>query len=256
VEQELHTFPGYPSTPLVFSKVCVAKTLVFRVVFVYHSLSFFFCQLLSVVLRFTAYDEQGSPHIIKTGRLDFSLSWLTGEVRENLGDFRKSIQILTFLSSLPHVPLPFTKTNVLHYDLKKDAINEFGIKLWTSIPVWVTFQEHGSPFMWILKKKYDYWWKTLLFLQKLGDFIEIKAKKSPTSPGLVSPDEQTFIFFLTNTKTQRGSFSCSTFELFLNFTHFFPIAIKPYTTPAAKTKPLPNTVDIPKQARMGTNPNL
>jgi hypothetical protein len=27
-----------------------------------------------------------------------------------------------------HVPLPFTKTNVLHYDLKKDAINEFGIK--------------------------------------------------------------------------------------------------------------------------------
>jgi hypothetical protein len=53
-------------------------------------------------------------------------------VRENLGDFRKSIQILTFLSSLPHVPLPFTKTNVLLYDLKKDAINEFGIKY--SIP--------------------------------------------------------------------------------------------------------------------------
>jgi hypothetical protein len=51
-----------------------------------------------------------------------------GEVRENLGDFRKSIQILTFLSPLLHVPLPVTKTNVLHYDLKKDAINEFGIK--------------------------------------------------------------------------------------------------------------------------------
>jgi hypothetical protein len=31
-------------------------------------------------------------------------------VRENRGDFRKSIQILTFLSPLPHVPLPFTKT--------------------------------------------------------------------------------------------------------------------------------------------------
>jgi hypothetical protein len=30
--------------------------------------------------------------------------------------------------NLPHVPLPFTKTNVLHYDLKKDAINKFGIK--------------------------------------------------------------------------------------------------------------------------------
>ena len=74
---------------------------------------------------------QGSPHIVKTGWLDFSFSWLKGEVRENLGDFRKSIQILTFLSPLHHVPLSFTKTNVLHYDLKKDAINEFGIKYWT-----------------------------------------------------------------------------------------------------------------------------
>jgi hypothetical protein len=53
-------------------------------------------------------------------------------VRENFVDFRKSIQILTFLSPIPHVPLPFTKTN-------KDAINEFGIKL-------VTFQEDGSSF--------------------------------------------------------------------------------------------------------------
>jgi hypothetical protein len=50
---------------------------------------------------------QGSPHIVKAGRLDFSLSWLKGEVRENLGDFRKSIQIF---SPLPHVPLPLTKT--------------------------------------------------------------------------------------------------------------------------------------------------
>jgi hypothetical protein len=47
------------------------------------------------------YDDQiwqGSPHIVKTGRLDFSLSWLEGEVRENLEDFRKLIQILSFLS--------------------------------------------------------------------------------------------------------------------------------------------------------------
>jgi hypothetical protein len=34
----------------------------------------------------------------------------------------------------------------LHYGLKKDAINEFGIKYWTSNPVWVIFQEHGSSF--------------------------------------------------------------------------------------------------------------
>jgi hypothetical protein len=50
------------------------------------------------------------------------LAALEGEVRENLEDFRKLIQILSFLSPLPHVPLS------LHYDLKKDAINEFGIK--------------------------------------------------------------------------------------------------------------------------------
>ena len=55
--------------------------------------------------------------------------------------------------------LYLSQTNVLHNDLKKDAINEFGIKYWTSNPVWVEFQEHGAPFMWILKKKYDYWWK-------------------------------------------------------------------------------------------------
>jgi hypothetical protein len=62
------------------------------------------------------YVFQGSPHIVTTGRLDFSLSWLKGQVRENLGDFRKSIQILTFPFPLPHIPLPFTKTN---NDLKR-----------------------------------------------------------------------------------------------------------------------------------------
>jgi hypothetical protein len=87
--------------------------------------------------------QQGSPHRVKTGRLDFSLSWHKGEVRENLGDFRKSIQILTFLSPLLHVPLPFTKRTCCTIILKKDAINELGIKYWTSNPVWVKFQEHG-----------------------------------------------------------------------------------------------------------------
>jgi hypothetical protein len=45
------------------------------------------------------------------------------------------------------------KTNVLHNDLKKDAINEFGIKYRTSNPVWVTFQEHGSSFDVNIKEK-------------------------------------------------------------------------------------------------------
>ena len=62
------------------------------------------------------------------------------------------------------------------------------------------FQEHGSSFyvnieekVWLLVKKLrtektDRATKT--FSQKLGDFIETKAKKSLTSPGLVSPGNQ------------------------------------------------------------------
>jgi hypothetical protein len=115
-----------------------------------------------------------------------SLSWLKCEVRENLRlpkiDSNFNISFLTTACS----PI-FQETNMLHNDLKKDAINEFGIKYWTSNPEWVKFQ---APFMWTLKKKYDYWWKkyglektdratkTSTFWQKLGDFIEIKAKKS------------------------------------------------------------------------------
>jgi hypothetical protein len=48
--------------------------------------------------------------------------------------------------------------------LKKDAINEFGIKYWTSNPEWVKFQEHGSSFyvnieekVWLLVKKILTW---------------------------------------------------------------------------------------------------
>jgi len=47
-------------------------------------------------------------------------------VRENLGDFQKASKM--FLSPMPHVPLPLTKQNVLHNELRKDAIDEFGIK--------------------------------------------------------------------------------------------------------------------------------
>jgi hypothetical protein len=85
----------------------------------------------------------------------------------------------------------FHKTNVLHNDLKKDAINEFGIKYWTSNHVRVKFQEHGSSFyvnieekVWLLVKKIQTWkdWQgdeNFAFWQKLSDFIETKAKKSP-----------------------------------------------------------------------------
>ena len=112
-------------------------------------------------------------------------------MRENLGDFWKFIQILTFLSPLPYVLLPFTKTNVLHWDLKKDAINKFGIKYWTSIPVWVTFQEHGSSFyvnieekVWLLVKKIRTWktdraTKTSLFDRNWATSLKPRQRSRP-----------------------------------------------------------------------------
>ena len=56
----------------------------------------------------------------------------------------------------------FHKTNMLHNnDFKRmQLMSQFGIKYWTSSPVWVRFQEHGSSFyvnikgkVWILVKK-------------------------------------------------------------------------------------------------------
>jgi hypothetical protein len=64
----------------------------------------------------------------------------------------------------------------------KGAINEFGIKYWTSNPAWVTFQEHGSSFyvnieekVWLLVKKIlyinEYEWYSDWFLQILGSSV-------------------------------------------------------------------------------------
>jgi hypothetical protein len=102
---------------------------------------------------------QGSPHIVKTGRLDFSFSWLQDEVRENLGDFRKSIQILTFLSLLPNVPLPFTKRTCCTMILKRMQLTSLEWNIEHQTLFGSNFRNMGAPFMWILKKKYDYWWK-------------------------------------------------------------------------------------------------
>jgi hypothetical protein len=46
----------------------------------------------------------------------------------------------------------------------------------------------GAPFMWILKKKYDYWWKKY-GLEKTDRATSLKPRRKsrPTSPGLVSP---------------------------------------------------------------------
>jgi len=85
--------------------------------------------------------SQGPPHLTKIGQHDFSLGCLDGEVRENLGVFRKTSKI-----SFPATVCPptFHKTNMLLNDLKKDAINKFRIKI--SNPVWLKCQKHGHSF--------------------------------------------------------------------------------------------------------------
>jgi hypothetical protein len=105
--------------------------------------------------------QQGSPHIVKTGRLDFSqLTW--GQSEGKSGRLLKIDQ--NFNVSFPTTACSptFHKTNMLHNnDFKRmQLMSQFGIKYWTSSPVWVRFQEHGSSFyvnikgkVWILVKK-------------------------------------------------------------------------------------------------------
>jgi hypothetical protein len=129
---------------------------------------------------------QGSPHIVKTGRLDFSLSWLKGDVRENLGDCRKSIQILTILSPLLHVPLPFTKRTCCTMILKR-----MQLRVCMGQISGTSFYVYWRKSMIIVEKNPDLKRLTgqlkLRFLTEIGRFHWTKAKKSPTSSGLVSP---------------------------------------------------------------------
>jgi hypothetical protein len=97
---------------------------------------------------FRAHQTRRSGRLLRLGfnevaqflsKSDFSLSWLKGEVRENLGDFRKSIQILTFLFPLPHVPLPFTKTSPCFYYVWWALLIGWFLKnllLWNQLAKW------------------------------------------------------------------------------------------------------------------------
>ena len=75
-----------------------------------------------------------TTNLVKTGRYDFSLSWHKGAVRENLGDFQTACMYFNISFPATACPPTFQKTNLLHNNLKKDAINKFGIKYWKSNP--------------------------------------------------------------------------------------------------------------------------
>lgn len=68
VEQELFTFPVFPSLPPVFSGVHDPQSLVFFISFVDYSLSFFFsfANILSVLHRITVVDYPSdiSEHVL------------------------------------------------------------------------------------------------------------------------------------------------------------------------------------------------
>ena len=109
---------------------------------------------------------------------------------------------------------PYLSQNerVQHNDLKKDAINEFGIKYWTSSPVWVIFQEHGSFFyvnieekVWLLKiyrrrlkitgrLKFRFWGELERLQSREGDFVAQVA--SFGEPCLI----RLYFFWLKSTK--------------------------------------------------------
>ena len=98
-------------------------------------------------------------------------------MRENPGDFRKSIKILKFLSPLPHVPLPFTKRTCWTMILKRMQLTNLEWNIEHQTLYGSNFSHMGAPFTWILKKKYNCWWKKdwqgrlkLRYLTEIGRF--------------------------------------------------------------------------------------
>ena len=58
-----------------------------------------------------------------------------------------------FLFPATTCPFTYHKTKVLYNNLKKDAINKFGIKYWTSNPVGIKFQDHKCSFNMKIEEK-------------------------------------------------------------------------------------------------------
>ena len=123
----------------------------------------------------------------------------------------------------------FHKTNMLHNDLKKDAINEFGIKYWTSNPVWVKFLEHGSSFYvnieekeWLLVKKNTYLkrlteWLKLRFLTEIGRFHWNQGEKVAHFAWFGEPWDRQIYFYHRGSSYHQILEIWTYFILFLNF---------------------------------------
>ena len=129
---------------------------------------------------------QGSPHLVKTGRLQFSLSWLKGKVTEILVYFRKASKMFEFLSTPPHV-LPFTKQTCCIDNLKKGYNEQIWNKTLNIKPC--MGQISGTFYMnidyWrkkmIIGEKYGLTKTNLCLLAGIGQFHWNQVKKSPIS---------------------------------------------------------------------------
>jgi hypothetical protein len=80
-----------------------------------------------------------------------------------------------FKTAMSYQPIYYTTT--IYPGFIRTKCGMFGIKYWTSNPVWVTFQEHGSSFcvnieekVWLLVKRLTGWLK-LRFLTEILNFL-------------------------------------------------------------------------------------
>jgi hypothetical protein len=137
---------------------------------------------------------QGSPNQAKWVTFSPWFQWNRPIKSGRLQKIDPNFKFQNFLSPLPQCPHTFHKTNVLHNDLKKDAINEFGIKYCTSNPVWVilivsVFRKSvayicakliclWSFFRWS-KKSFSCIYRSLLFSEHFTRWMRFAVDKSP-----------------------------------------------------------------------------
>jgi hypothetical protein len=111
---------------------------------------------------------QGSPHIVKTGRLDLRTKWgKIWETSKNRSNFNVSFPTTACSPT-------FHKTNVQHNDLKKDAINEWN-KILNIKPCMGQISGTWEPLL------CEYWRKSMIIGEKNTDLKRLTPRATKTS---------------------------------------------------------------------------